>query len=349
KLTAADGAANATFGAAVALEGTTALVGAPFTTVNGNAGQGAVYEFDQSGGSWTQTQELAADDGATYDEFGSAIGLEGSTALIGAPGADVNGDAGEGAVYVFGRSDGDWSQLQQFSPDAGTADEVFGWQISLVGANALIGAPGITFTTDNPGAAYLFTESGGVWAQSRKFAASDGAPADNFGWAVGFTVGTALVGSYHAAVDGNFEEGAAYFYGAADLGLNLSAPEAVGQGQNYVSQTIATNNASAASPAVSATITVPAAASFVSASASQGSCSEDSGVVSCDFGAIEGNAGTATANVTLKATGNVGDTIENTASVAKATPALSASAATEITGSESCPDGYTSYSGTLAP
>ncbi|HEX5498980.1 MAG TPA: hypothetical protein VFX03_07130, partial [Thermomicrobiales bacterium] len=194
------------------------------------------------------------------------------------------------------------------------------------------------------GVVYVFANSNGNWLQTSKLAASDGMENDYFGWSVALDGATALVGAFD-----NGAQGAAYFYSESELGLAVSAPEAVDQGQQYVSQTIATNHASAASPAVTATIAVPAAASFVSAMASQGSCSEDSGVVTCDFGAIDANAGTATANVTLKATGSPGTTIENTARVAKATPPLTASAPTTITAGGACPEGYSEYDGSLNP
>ncbi|MGH8426773.1 MAG: FG-GAP repeat protein, partial [Gammaproteobacteria bacterium] len=309
ELTASDGAAFYFFGWAIALDGTTAFIAAPD---GGSEGQGAVYVFTESNGTWSQAQELIASDGAAMDSFGYAVAASGPAALIGSAFATVNGQPQEGAVYVFSNSDGTWAQVQKLTASDGGAFGNFGAAVSLVGSTAFIGAAG-------EDAAYEFTASNGVWSQAQEFM-SNSAEYDGFGYHVAFDGMTALIGASFSTVNGNAGQGAAYFYGEGDLGLNVSAPETVGQGQNYVSQTIATNNASAASPAVSATITVPAAASFVSASATQGSCSEASGVVTCDFGAISGNAGTATANVTLKATGSSGTTIENTASVAKATP-----------------------------
>ncbi|MGH8428705.1 MAG: hypothetical protein ACRES7_12145, partial [Gammaproteobacteria bacterium] len=341
KLTASDGAASDIFGYSIALDGSTVLIGA----YAANGYQGSVYVFDESGGTWSQAQELTASDGAANDYFGYSIALDGSTALVGAWGTSVNGNDMQGAAYVFTESNGTWSQAQELTASDGAAFDEFGYSAALNGPIALVGADGVN---GSQGAVYMFDESNGTWTQTRKLMASDGAVYDEFGSALVFRGTTALVGAWGATINGNGGQGAAYFEGESDLGLALSAPETVEPGQQYVSQTIATNNATAASPAVSATVSVPAAASFVSASATQGSCSEASGVVTCDFGQINGNAGTATANVTLKATGSSGTTIENTASVALATPPLTASAPTQI-GQAGCPDGYTTYSGTLGP
>ncbi|MGH8428716.1 MAG: hypothetical protein ACRES7_12205 [Gammaproteobacteria bacterium] len=347
RLTANDGAGHDLFGSSIAVSGSTALIGANQADVNGNKNQGAAYVFSESDGAWSQAQKLTAGDGSASDYFGWSVAVSDSTALIGAPYADLNGNKDQGAAYLFTESDGTWSQAQKLTAGDGSAFDGFGRTIALSGPTAFIGAVGAVNVN---GAVYEFTESNGAWTQTQKFLPSDYWTFNilSFGNAIAFSGATALVGAYATAIIVGIythdAQGAAYFYGKSDLGLALSAPQTVGQNQPYVSQTIATNDASAASPAVSVTVAVPAAVSFVSAGASQGSCSEASSVVTCDFGQINGNAGTATANVTLRATGSTGSTIENTASVAKATPEIMASAPTSIS---NCADGYTEYDGTL--
>src|SRR6266404_4711663 len=110
KLTASDGGLFDNFGASVALDGSTLVVGANGATVGGNAAQGAVYVFTESNGTWSQTQKLTASDGAANDSFGESVALEGSTALIGAYNATVNGHPLQGAAYILTESNGSWSQ-----------------------------------------------------------------------------------------------------------------------------------------------------------------------------------------------------------------------------------------------
>ncbi len=123
KLTASDGAGMADFGTAVAIAGDTILISAIGANVGGNSNQGAVYVFGQSGGVWTQTQKLAADDGGSGDAFGNTITVNGSTAFIAAKGATINGNTLQGKVYVFTEAGGAWTQSQALTADDGASND----------------------------------------------------------------------------------------------------------------------------------------------------------------------------------------------------------------------------------
>src|SRR5207237_5892128 len=96
ELTASDGAAKDYFGYSVAISDATAVVGA----YNKNSATGAAFVFVRSGTTWTQQAVLTASDGSAGDQFGLAVGIAGSTALIGAG----NKNSSTGAAYVFVRS-----------------------------------------------------------------------------------------------------------------------------------------------------------------------------------------------------------------------------------------------------
>jgi hypothetical protein len=95
EITANDGAAGDSFGYAISLDGRTAIIGAPApaATVNGNTAQGAAYMFRLEGRVWTEVQKLTASDGAAFDNFGNCVALHGSTVIVGAPDAAINGNA----------------------------------------------------------------------------------------------------------------------------------------------------------------------------------------------------------------------------------------------------------------
>jgi hypothetical protein len=102
KLTVTNGA-NDQFGRSVAVDGNTAVIGAPGYGSN----SGAVYVFvrsEDSGGNitWTQQDKLTAgdDDGAAGDYFGYSVAVDGGTAVIGAYGDDDKGSL-SGSAYVF--------------------------------------------------------------------------------------------------------------------------------------------------------------------------------------------------------------------------------------------------------
>src|SRR6478609_8210850 len=213
KLTASDGGLFDNFGASVALDGSTLVVGANGATVGGNAAQGALYVFTESNGTWTQTQKLTANDGAAYDNFGLSVALKGSTILVGSPQAAIGGHAGQGALYVFAESNGTWSQVQKLTASDGAANSSFGESVALNGSTALIGANNATVNGHSfQGAAYIFTESNGTWSQVEELTASDGAANSNFGSAVALNGSTALISTPHPTIGGNSYQGAAYFY-----------------------------------------------------------------------------------------------------------------------------------------
>ena len=93
RLTARDGVAGDWFGHAVALSGTTVLVGAWYA--HGQAG--AVYVFTLAAGSWSEQGRLTAGDGAGQAYFGGSVAEAGSTGLVGAGFQDH----ARGAVYIF--------------------------------------------------------------------------------------------------------------------------------------------------------------------------------------------------------------------------------------------------------
>ncbi len=233
EVTETDPAFDPEFGYSVALHGTTAMIGAQQAKINGNDAQGAVYVFQESGGVWTQTQKLVADDGQAFDTFGHAIVFNGTTALIGAYGAVVNDNFSQGAVYAFTLSDGSWTQTQKIISNDGQAFDNFGYSLGLHGTTALIGADGATVgSQDFQGKAYVFNQSSnGAWAQGQTLVASDGGIGDVFGYSIAFDGSTAVIGAY----GNNGFQGAAYVFGLTGSTWNQSQKliAADGAGNTY--------------------------------------------------------------------------------------------------------------------
>ena len=141
ELTATDGTASDYLGVSVAMSGTTALVGAPYHTVSGHSRQGAAYIFAKSGGSWSETAELTASDGASGDQLGWSVALSGSVAFVGAPMRTVGGDADQGAMYEFTESGGSWSEAGEFSTILGAAGQELGSGAERCGDRLCLSAP----------------------------------------------------------------------------------------------------------------------------------------------------------------------------------------------------------------
>ncbi len=213
KLTAADGAANDYLGYSVALDGDTALVGAPYDDAPG-AEQGSAYVFVRNGVTWTQQAKLTAQDGSSNDYFGYSVALKGNLALVGAIVGPGISDPNQGAVYVFERSGSAWTQQARLN-----ANEIllsganFGAAVALDGDTALVGAPNYTATPSYAitGAVYVFTRNGATWTQQARLLASDADDNDSFGRAVALDGDTALIGAPNNSVTVG-DQGSAYIF-----------------------------------------------------------------------------------------------------------------------------------------
>lgn len=201
------------FGIAVGISGDTIMIGASQETwvdQTSGPGKGAVHVFAASAGVWTETGELYADDGVDGDYFGEVLVFDGQTLVVGAPAVD----AFAGAAYVFTLSGGSWTQSQKLLAVEAEENAFFGRSLALGGNQLVLGAPGATAgETPFAGAAYLFAEAGGTWAQTARFTASDAMLGDYLGFAVGLKDGEHVItGAPHDFDDGQSLSGAVYAY-----------------------------------------------------------------------------------------------------------------------------------------
>jgi hypothetical protein len=209
------------FGRSVALsdDGNTLAVGAPnegssTTGINSTPNEsaldaGTVYVYTRSAGSWSQEAYVKASNTGAGDQFGSSVALsgDGNTLAVGAAMEDssstgINSTPNEltsnaGAVYVYSRGAGSWSQ-EAYVKASNTGDSVgFGNPVALSGdGNTLaVGAAfesssstGINSTPDESamaaGAAYVYTRSAGSWSQQAYVKASNTEFFDMFGTSV---------------------------------------------------------------------------------------------------------------------------------------------------------------------
>jgi hypothetical protein len=212
-IVATDAADGDQFGHSVAVSSGTALVGAPYRDIAGQADAGAAYVFTRFGGFWKQQARLTATDGAAAETFGYSVSVSGGTALVGANGHAVAGMVLAGAAYVFTGSAGSWTQQAQLLAPDGAVGDQFGRSVALSGGTALVGAPWHdTAGKVDAGAAYMFTRSAGSWRQQTKPIAPDGAAGDQFGRSVALSGAMALGGAPYHDTAGQADAGAAYSF-----------------------------------------------------------------------------------------------------------------------------------------
>ncbi len=239
-LKAANARAGAHFGQVVAVSqnGTLIAVASPDESsaakgVGGNAadttapGAGAVYVFQKSAGTWSQTQYIKASNTRAGGNFGGAMAFspDGFTLAVGSytePSAakGINGDqadktaANAGAVYVFGtltKGTGFTQQAYVKASNTSAGAQFAAVSLSSDGNELAVGAFGdpsaamgingdqADMSASYAGAVYIFTRAAGnLWSQSTFIKASNTRGSAYFGFSVSLSaVGDKLaVGSY---------------------------------------------------------------------------------------------------------------------------------------------------------
>ena len=214
------------FGASVAVDGNTVVIGASLedsstTGVNSTPNEdaensGAAYVFVRSGTSWSQQAYLKASNTGAEDYFGSSVAVSGDTVVIGAPDENSsttgvnstpnNGQHGQGAAYVFVRSGTSWSQQAYLKDSHTTFRPQFGESVAVSGNTVVIGAPdensSTTGVNSSPnesayysGAAYVFVRIGTSWSQQAYLKASNTGAYDEFGHSVAVSGDTVVIGA----------------------------------------------------------------------------------------------------------------------------------------------------------
>jgi len=101
-LTASDGGDDDRFGYAIAMDGNRAIIGdIPYKTGH-RSNRGAAYVFERHGRAWLQKGDpIEATDGNASDDFGTALSIRGTTAVIGASQQGPEAEDNPGAAYML--------------------------------------------------------------------------------------------------------------------------------------------------------------------------------------------------------------------------------------------------------
>lgn len=212
------------FGSSVSIaeDGNTLVVGAFFEHSNAvgidaaenNIGafrSGAAYVFIKIEGGWQQQAYVKASNARAHSNFGYRVALGSAGDILAvssindsSQAAGVNGDGSDtsapsaGAVYLFSRSNDEWSEVAYLKASNASANTEFGSSLALsadgewlaVGAaKEKSNAAGIGGNQTNEaaaaaGAVYLFKRDGNSWAQHRYIKAPAAVSADNFGFSL---------------------------------------------------------------------------------------------------------------------------------------------------------------------
>lgn len=194
ELYASDAADGDYFGTSTSIssDGSVIVVGAERDDAPA-ADQGSAYIYHKSGGTWPSTQSqkitMAENDDSSF--FGSSVALsdDGYTLVVGSSRHD-NVAADEGALFIFERGSGTWTQTKKmWASDFATGGDMYlGHSVAISGDGTIIvaGAYSNDTTGADRGAVYIYVKSGGVWptTETQLLRDNDGNNSDLFGWHV---------------------------------------------------------------------------------------------------------------------------------------------------------------------
>lgn len=145
-------------------------------------------------------------------KFGDAVAIYGDYAVVGAPQDTVNGVT-MGAVYVFQKQSGSWSQVAKLHASNGVQGDNFGSSVDIFENIIVVGAPYKNISGDPfRGRVYVFRRIGHVWNQEIGLAASDGEPNDQFGKSVAIHNNILAIGAPHRDHSNFGDAGSIYVY-----------------------------------------------------------------------------------------------------------------------------------------
>ncbi len=260
------------FGYSVATSGSTVVVGAPYHEANSQPYSGAVYVFQMPAAGWasaTQTAELSDSTLGGNRELGFSVAIssDGDTIVAGAPAGSeappqehVNPcpstPCTQGTVDVFSTTGG-WTSASTpaarltVAGSPGTESPLggeLGWSVAISGNTVVAGAPYDGSASPYDGVAYVFNEPNGGWSGAHTQVAelTEQAPpsgGDEFGWSVGISGSTIVVGVPLYAPGGH-ERGAAFVFpgpwsGNQTQTADLTASDAAAGGSDQLGVSVA--------------------------------------------------------------------------------------------------------------
>ncbi len=210
-------------GRSVSIDGDAAAVGAPYdddkclidsspTFESGfppcfeNCDSGAVYVYRHDGMTWNEEAKLTSPDTDFRERLGEPVLIRGDLIFAGAWLADgetpvctenpptINLPNGSGAVYVFRRTAGAWTQEARLTPPNPALFDNFGHSIDYDGTTLAIGA----LNPDgggqlNAGNVFVYHYDGASWVLDQTLIHSDVERFDRFGTAVSVEGDTMLI------------------------------------------------------------------------------------------------------------------------------------------------------------
>jgi hypothetical protein len=147
--------------------------------------------FTRAATGWKQVAELKTS-GTSGGCFGEAVAVSGSTVVVN----DTCYSGNAGRVYVFTREATGWRLTAQLEGSDTAGNDKFGFPVAISGSTIVAGA---FQHEDWAGRVYVFAKTARGWKQTAELKGSDTVQGDSFGWSVGISGSTIVVGASSTA------------------------------------------------------------------------------------------------------------------------------------------------------
>jgi hypothetical protein len=182
------------FGGAVSIHGSIAVVSARTESTDGPE-FGAAYVFEKQNNSvWSKRARLTANGAVENQHFGKSVSISGDTVVIGAPGRPPNSNV-VGSAYVFRRQNSGWFPEKKLTADNGFVATDFGSAVSISSDIIAIGARYDAEEGLKSGAGYVYSRVGSQWMLENGGKLLGGVPGAEFGNAISISAETVVVGA----------------------------------------------------------------------------------------------------------------------------------------------------------
>ncbi|MDB6137715.1 MAG: hypothetical protein JWO94_787, partial [Verrucomicrobiaceae bacterium] len=219
-------AASTLFGNSCAINGSTAVIGAPGPTASS---PGAAYVYNLTTGALLKTLKPNPGDGANGDFFGTSVAITDTRVVVGAYADDSN----KGSIYVFDLKTG--AQIIKLQDPLGVSNDAFGFSMASEGSIVIVGAPRVD---SYRGAGYAYDISANPPAFIKKYQPSTSVANDQAGFSVAIHQGKIILGAAYAGASNS--TGKIFVMGLQDTNESALTGSDVGQGE-YLGRCVATH------------------------------------------------------------------------------------------------------------
>ena len=172
-------------------------VGEPSRSEGSLYNSGKVHLYVQDGGVWSLEQTLSSSIADVNNRFGSSVAVGADTVVIGEPNANDTGLYNCGAISIFKRTDGVWSQSALFK--GSQDDSLFGASVAVENDIVAVGAQMTTLDThEQVGAVFVFELEEEEWVLTDTIYSPLASSGDEFGSSISIMEDVMFVGAPHA-------------------------------------------------------------------------------------------------------------------------------------------------------